>query len=116
MTEPDENVDDPLAGPSNEEWIRPTGKRSFVWDHFKENNDRTKFKCEYCNKTFKTTGPVAYHLRKMHYIAHRKKLATDSNQPTIANTLAKNTSLGNLKAPNAMGKIDNEGKKNYVCM
>ena len=107
MTEPGENTDEPLenmAEPPKEEWIRPTGKRSFVWDHFKENNDRTKFKCDYCNKTFKnnngTIAPAANHLKKMHYITHYK----DSNQGTLVNGLAK------CKLSSTNGKFENEGK------
>ena len=113
MTEPDENVDEPLAEPPKEEWFRPIGKRSFVWDHLKENHDRTKFKCDYCSKTFKGTtgiGRAPHHLKNMHYITHRKKLAKDSKQPSLVNALARDTSFANLKLSSTMSKSENEGK------
>ena len=82
MAEPDENMEEP----PKEEWIRPIGKHSFVWDHFMENNDKTKVRCDHCHKTFKkwsnnVTINFAHHLRNNHYITQRNKLVTDSDVP-----------------------------------
>ena len=65
------------------DWVRPTGKISFVWDHFKENCDKTRVKCDHCLFTFKkhtsTTMLAARHLKSMHDITHKKEIVSGSN-------------------------------------
>ena len=75
-----------MASPEPEkEWIRPEGKTSFVWDHFKINKTGSLVKCDHClHKTFKynaSTTNYSRHLANKHSIFPDKNPAED--QPKI---------------------------------
>ena len=89
IVEPAEN----MAELPKKDWVRPTGRRSFIWDHFKEHYDENRVKCDHCQITFKkhncTTMLAARHLKNMHYITHRKRIVSDSNHTNTKVTMKK---------------------------
>ena len=83
-----EAPDDP-----NDEWVRPKGMNSFVWDHFTQNKVKKLAKCDHCGKEYKVFGSTTNmknHLANKHFIKEpAKEKSSQKGQPLIGDAMAR---------------------------